>query len=77
VAHKNQFLYYCVDCGNKQYEYMARFARKCRPRCSACGSTFLEVWTKEAADRIATHGAMEREDHARKMEAQNIQQTEG
>jgi len=52
---KNRFKYFCVDCGWKGMFFMAEFARRCRPRCGGCGSTFLEPYTKEAGNRIAIH----------------------
>ena len=42
MARKGQRLYRCVDCGNKQYLRRYEAMRKCKPRCTSCGSTFLD-----------------------------------
>jgi len=48
------FEYVCESCGEVQRRRMQEFARKCRPRCVACGSVELEPKTRTARDRHAT-----------------------
>jgi len=54
---KNKFKYICADCGWTGFFRLNEFARRCRPRCGGCGSTFLDPATTEAKGRIATHDA--------------------
>ena len=49
---KNVFKYRCDDCGEEQMRAKLEFSRRTRPRCTACGSTWLEPVTSEAANRI-------------------------
>ena len=57
MPKRNMFKYACVDCGWTGFFRLNEFARRCRPRCGSCGSTFLEPTHDAAESRIRRHGA--------------------
>jgi hypothetical protein len=62
---RNQFKYRCADCGWTGFFRLNEFARRCRPRCGACGSTLLDPVTAEANARIRLHDHEQVEAHDR------------
>jgi len=67
MARRNQFKYRCDDCGATEYLPLIAFNRHNRPRCSSCGSTWLERTHDEAEAKVmrATAAASEAKDRLR------------
>ena len=56
MARKGQVRYVCADCGNKQFEHWAVMARRCKPRCTGCGGTFLNPDSDGANEQFVEAG---------------------
>lgn len=55
--------YFCVDCNHKQFEPARAMVRRTRPRCTFCGSTFLEPDTDGADEAWKTIGTLKEAGH--------------
>ncbi len=45
----------CVDCGTEHRLHVVHLTHPCKPRCTVCGSTFLEPTTARGRSAIAHH----------------------
>jgi transposase-like protein len=72
MTTKNHFKYQCLDCGWTGLFAMREFARKCRPRCQGCGSTFLDLVTPEAKKRQKAHDDLAIESREANLEKQGF-----
>ena len=50
---RTRFKYKCRDCGEPSFHTMSEFMSRFRPRCPACGSSFLDAVTEVARSRWA------------------------
>lgn len=48
--------HYCADCGHTQMEHPQTLARRCKPHCKKCGSTFLNPWSEGADEAFVNAG---------------------
>ena len=53
---KGQRKYQCADCQNTQMEHWTALARRCKPRCTKCGGTFLLPYSDSAHDQDVRAG---------------------
>jgi len=58
---KNRFKYKCDECGWTGFFSIQEFARRSRPRCGGCGSTWLELTHNAAKARVLEHDHQARE----------------
>ena len=50
----------CADCGGFQLERPQAMARRCKPRCKSCGSSFLEPYSEVAMEEFQRTGDAKR-----------------
>jgi len=56
MSNKGNRKYQCADCQATQMEHWTAMARRCKPRCKACGSTFLVPYSDGALEQDTNAG---------------------
>lgn len=52
MGMKGQRKYECVDCKSTQMEHWTAMQRRNKPRCTKCGSTFLNPYSEGAHEQF-------------------------
>lgn len=48
-----EYAFKCVDCGTEHRLHIVHLTHPCKPRCTVCGSTFLEPMTTRGRTAVA------------------------
>ena len=48
-----EHMFACVDCGAEHRLHIVHLLHPCKPRCTVCGSTFLEPMTTRGRTAVA------------------------
>lgn len=48
-----EYAFVCVDCGAEHRLHVVHLTHPCKPRCTVCGSTFLEPMTAHGRTAVA------------------------